>query len=92
VVLGRLLPKLVEELAEVVQDLASRVLKVVDLPDDALALGVVVFEVLHVDDHGREDLGDRVVKLAGKTPLDLALSATSQLVQRSRLLTLTILF
>jgi len=57
VVLGRLLPKLVKQFTEVVQHLTSRVLKVVDLPDDAFPLGVVVLEVLHVDDHGREDLG-----------------------------------
>jgi hypothetical protein len=92
VVLGRLLSKLVKQLTEVVQHLTSRVLKVVDLPDDAFPLGVVVLEVLHVDDHRREDLGYGVMKLAGKTPFDLALRATGQLVERMGLLTLTVLF
>jgi hypothetical protein len=92
VILGRLFPKLVQELPEVVQDLTSRVLKVVDLSDDAFALGMVVLEVLHLDDHRREDLCNGVMKLAGKTPLDLALRTPGQLVERRLPLTLTIFF
>jgi hypothetical protein len=59
-------PKLDQELAQVSQSVASRLLQLIDLLEDSCTAMLLVSERLKVEKHGGKRLGHAVMQLAGE--------------------------
>ena len=66
--------QVVQDPAEVVENLARRLLKADDLFDDGVVAVLIQLEVLELDQHRSQSLGDAIMELPGQHATDFVLS------------------
>jgi hypothetical protein len=68
--------------AQVVEHISGGILKLTQLSEDALSAALLNLEVLELDQHGGECLGDAIVKLSSEHPTNLVGAGTGLSLRR----------